>query len=110
MHQILVGKGEQPVYLMARYGNRHGLVARATGTGKTVSLLVLAEGFSRLGVPVFTADVKGDVAGLAMDGSPSKTLQERAAQLGIEGFAPEASPVVLGFARPCGAPPARDRQ
>jgi hypothetical protein len=57
--QILVGKGEQPVYLLAKYGNRHGLVAGATGTGKTVSLMVVAEGFSRLGVPVFMADVKG---------------------------------------------------
>src|SRR5262249_5022584 len=48
---ILIGKGEQPVYLLPRYGNRHGLVAGATGTGKTVSLLVMAEGFSRLGIP-----------------------------------------------------------
>jgi DNA helicase HerA-like ATPase len=63
--QILIGRGDVPVYLQARYGNRHGLVAGATGTGKTVSLMVLAEGFSRLGVPVFMADVKGDVAGLA---------------------------------------------
>ena len=68
MSGILLGKGEQPVYLHAKYGNRHGLVAGATGTGKTVSLMVLAEGFSRLGVPVFMADVKGDVAGLAMPG------------------------------------------
>jgi hypothetical protein len=48
--QILLGKGEQPVYLLAKYGNRHGNVAGATGTGKTVSLMVMAEGFSRLGV------------------------------------------------------------
>jgi helicase HerA-like protein len=64
--QILLGKGEHPVSLLAKYGNRHGLVAGATGTGKTVSLMVMAEGFSRLGVPVFMADVKGDVAGLAL--------------------------------------------
>ena len=64
--RILLGKGDQPVHLLAKYGNRHGLVAGATGTGKTVSLMVMAEGFSRLGVPVFMADVKGDVAGLAM--------------------------------------------
>src|SRR5215475_5075122 len=95
MDQILIGKGENPVYLITRYGNRHGSVAGATGTGKTVSLLVLAEGFSRLGVPVFMADVKGDVAGLAMAGTPSKTIQERVAQIGIEGFAQEPSPVVL---------------
>ncbi|HEY9384770.1 MAG TPA: helicase HerA-like domain-containing protein, partial [Gemmatimonadales bacterium] len=71
MDPILVGKGERQVFLLPQYGNRHGLVAGATGTGKTVSLLVLAEGFSRLGVPVFMADVKGDVAGLAMPGAPS---------------------------------------
>ncbi len=66
MDRILIGKGEQSVHLLAKYGNRHGLVAGATGTGKTISLIVLAEGFSRLGVPVFMADVKGDVAGLAL--------------------------------------------
>src|SRR5215510_14372277 len=95
MDQILIGKGEKPVYLITRYGNRHGLVAGATGTGKTVSLMVLAEGFSRLGVPVFMADVKGDVAGLAMAGTPNKTIQERVAQIGIEGFSQEPSPVVF---------------
>ncbi len=68
MNQILIGKGEKPVHLLARYGNRHGLVAGATGTGKTISLMIMAEGFSRMGVPVFMADVKGDVAGLAMAG------------------------------------------
>ena len=75
--------------------NRHGLVAGATGTGKTVSLLVLAEGFSRLGVPVFLADVKGDVAGLAMPGAGSDKLRERATSLGITDYAPEGSPVVF---------------
>jgi DNA helicase HerA-like ATPase len=93
--RILLGKGAQPVYLLARYGNRHGLVAGATGTGKTVSLMVLAEGFSRLGVPVFMADVKGDVAGLALPGTPDERIRERAAQVGVEGYAPEASPVVF---------------
>jgi len=93
--RILVGKGEQPVHLLAKYGNRHGLVAGATGTGKTISLLVLAEGFSRLGVPVFMADVKGDVAGIAMAGTPSEKIQQRVAQIGIDGYAPEASPVVF---------------
>jgi len=63
MDHILIGKGEQPARLLAKYGNRHGLVAGATGTGKTISLLVLAEGFSRLGVPVFMPDVKGMVNG-----------------------------------------------
>ncbi len=95
MNEILIGKGEKPVHLLARYGNRHGLVAGATGTGKTISLLVLAEGFSRLGVPVFLADVKGDVAGLAMAGAPSEKVRQRVAQIGIEGFAHEPNPVVF---------------
>jgi hypothetical protein len=95
MDTIVIGKGDQPVHVLARYGNRHGLVAGATGTGKTVSLMVLAEGFSRLGVPVFMADVKGDVAGLAMAGTPSEKLTERAARIGIAGYAPEATPVVF---------------
>ncbi|HTO53159.1 MAG TPA: helicase HerA-like domain-containing protein [Myxococcota bacterium] len=95
MLDILLGKGERPVTLLAKYGNRHGLVAGATGTGKTVSLLVLAEGFSRLGVPVFMADVKGDVAGLAAPGNASDAVRQRATQIGVEGWAPEASPVLL---------------
>lgn len=95
MNRILVGKGARQVHLLAKYANRHGLVAGATGTGKTVSLLVLAEGFSRLGVPVVIADVKGDVAGLAMPGTGDEKLLRRAADIGIEGYAPEASPVVF---------------
>jgi DNA helicase HerA-like ATPase len=95
MNDILVGKGTKPVYLQAKYGNRHGLVAGATGTGKTISLLVLAEGFSRIGVPVFMADVKGDVAGLAMAGAPSDKIKQRVEQIGITGYAQEASPVVF---------------
>src|SRR6476659_4502953 len=95
MDRILLGRGDQPVYLLGKYGNRHGLIAGATGTGKTVSLMVLAEGFSRLGVPVFMADVKGDVAGLAMPGASSDKIKERVAQIGIDDYAPEASPVVF---------------
>ena len=95
MNQILIGKGEHPVHLLSKYGNRHGLIAGATGTGKTVSLLVLAEGFSRLGVPVFMVDVKGDVAGLAMAGSPNEKIQQRVAQIGMGGVACEASPVLF---------------
>jgi DNA helicase HerA-like ATPase len=93
--QILIGKGEQPVYLLAQYGNRHGLVAGATGTGKTISLMVLAEGFSRLGVPVFMPDVKGDVAGLALAGITNEKIQQRVAQIGMEGYANEANPVLF---------------
>lgn len=92
---ILIGKGEQLVTLLGRYANRHGLVAGATGTGKTVSLMVLAEGFSRLGVPVFMADVKGDVAGLALPGTASEKVVDRAARTGVTGFQPEATPVVF---------------
>ncbi|MDD4903326.1 MAG: DUF853 family protein [Candidatus Bipolaricaulis sp.] len=95
MNEILVGKGERPVPLLAQYGNRHGLVAGASGTGKTVSLLVLAEGFSRLGVPVFMADVKGDVAGLAMAGVADDRIRQRVAEIGIEGYANEPSPVLF---------------
>ncbi len=95
MDSILIGKANEPVRLLAKYGNRHGLVAGATGTGKTISLLVLAEGFSRLGVPVFMPDVKGDVSGLAAAGTTSETIQQRVAQIGIDGYAFEPSPVVF---------------
>jgi len=93
--KILIGKGDQPVYLLAKYGNRHGLVAGATGTGKTISLLVPAEGFSRLGVPLFMADVKGDVAGMAAAGTASETIRQRVSLIGIEGFSHEANPVLF---------------
>jgi DNA helicase HerA-like ATPase len=95
MEQILIGKGDQLVYLLPKYANRHGLVAGATGTGKTVSLMVLAEAFSRLGVPVFMADVKGDVSGLALPGTPNEKIKERVAQIGMSGYTQEASPVVF---------------
>jgi len=65
-----------PQELLLRFGNRHGLIAGATGTGKTVSLQILAEGFSKAGVPVFMADVKGDLAGLAMAGSHEHKLHD----------------------------------
>jgi uncharacterized protein len=95
MNQILIGKGDYPVHLLAKYGNRHGLVAGATGTGKTISLMVLAEGFSRMGVPVFMADVKGDVAGLALAGITNDKIQQRVAQIGMEGYVNEANPVLF---------------
>jgi uncharacterized protein len=95
MNQILIGKGDRQVHLLSRYGNRHGLIAGATGTGKTISLLVLAEGFSRMGVPVFISDVKGDVSGLAIAGAENEKIRQRAAQIGIESYANEASPVVF---------------
>nr|WP_268960402.1 helicase HerA-like domain-containing protein [Pseudoxanthomonas winnipegensis] len=98
MDPILLGKGltdDIPVHLLPKFGNRHGLVAGATGTGKTVTLMTLAEGFSRLGVPVFMADVKGDVAGLAVAGDGSEKVASRAAQIGVPGYAPAASPTIF---------------
>jgi DNA helicase HerA-like ATPase len=95
VNEILIGKGETQVHLLARYGNRHGLVAGATGTGKSVSLMVMAEGFSRLGVPVFLADVKGDVSGLAQPGTGNDKIAARVQQIGIEGYTSEGSPVVF---------------
>ncbi|HEX4853785.1 helicase HerA-like domain-containing protein [Arenimonas sp.] len=95
MSDILIGKGDLPVRLLGKYGNRHGLVAGATGTGKSVTLMVMAEGFSRLGVPVVMADVKGDIAGLAMAGVSNEKIAARVQQIGVEGYANEASPVVF---------------
>lgn len=92
---IFVGKGEQPVYLLPRLANRHGLIAGATGTGKTVSLQVLAEDFSRRGVPVFMADVKGDLSGISQAGKEHPKLRERADVIGLEGYTYEAFPVVF---------------
>ncbi|WP_330946484.1 helicase HerA-like domain-containing protein [Thermomonas sp. LB-4] len=100
MDPIFVGKAittetSGNVVLLPKYGNRHGLVAGATGTGKTVTLMTLAEGFSRIGVPVFLADVKGDVAGLAVPGTTSEKLQARIDQMGISDYRNEAAPVVF---------------
>ena len=98
MDPILLGKGitdDIPVTLLPRLGNRHGLVAGATGTGKTVTLMTLAEGFSRIGVPVFLADVKGDVSGLAVAGAGTDALLQRAKDLGVADYAPAASPTIF---------------
>ncbi len=92
---ILVGKGTREVRLLLPLANRHGLIAGATGTGKTVSLRVLAEGFSRLGVPVFMADVKGDLAGMAQGGVQDPKFERRAQEVGITDFSFRAVPVVF---------------
>jgi uncharacterized protein len=102
---ILIGKAvtspdslpetDGQVFLQGRLGNRHGLVAGATGTGKTVTLMTIAEGFSRMGVPVFLADVKGDVAGLAVAGAMNDRIQARVKEIGIADYVNEASPVVF---------------
>jgi DNA double-strand break repair helicase HerA and related ATPase len=92
---VPVARAQEDLALLARMANRHGLVAGATGTGKTVTLRVLAEGFSRLGVPVFMADVKGDLSGLARPGDGSGPVQERVKQLGLADFRYEACPVAF---------------
>ena len=93
---VLLGlAGERAITLPLKLGNRHGLIAGATGTGKTVSVLRLVEGFSKAGVPVVIADVKGDVAGLGMPGSPSPRLQARLDALKLADFAFSGLPVAF---------------
>lgn len=87
-----LNKGE---YLALKYGNRHGLVTGATGTGKTVTLQVLAESFSEAGVPVFAADIKGDLSGIAAMGEPKGWITERATQIGFTDYAPAEFPVIF---------------
>ncbi len=81
--KIFIGKGEQPAWLTLALGNRHGLVTGATGTGKTVSLQVMAEGFARAGVPVFAADIKGDLSGIAEIGEAKDFIVKRAREMGL---------------------------
>ncbi|MDP2739551.1 MAG: DUF853 family protein [Pseudorhodobacter sp.] len=93
------GEGHQlPQHLLLKYGNRHGLIAGATGTGKTVTLQILAEGFASAGVPVFMADVKGDLAGLAVAGSAGHKLHpafmQRSRTIGLD-LAYAAFPVLF---------------
>jgi DNA helicase HerA-like ATPase len=93
---ILIGGNDAgQVTLNPRYANRHGLVAGATGTGKTVTLQCLAEGFSDLGVPVFLADVKGDISGISQAGSPHPKVDERVAKIGIEKYIQRGYPVAF---------------
>ena len=94
-NDLLLGQGDALQYLLGAYANRHGLIAGATGTGKTITLQVLAEGFSEIGVPVFCADVKGDLSGIAMPGTSSQKLIDRAAANGLPGWTPSANPVVF---------------
>jgi uncharacterized protein len=92
--RILIGKSDTYQYLILALGNRHGLVAGATGTGKTVTLQVLAEGFSRAGTAVFTADVKGDIAGVSMPGNSQPYFVKRAKDIGIA-YAADEFPVTF---------------
>lgn len=92
---IFLGRSETSETLPLKFANRHGLIAGATGTGKTVTLQIMAEGFSQAGVPVFLADVKGDLAGLSQPGAMQSFLTERAAAVGLADYAPAAFPVVF---------------
>ena len=92
---ILARAGERELALLPAFANRHGLITGATGTGKTVTLQVLAERFAAIGVPVFMADVKGDLSGLGAAGKRSPKLDERLKKLGIEDWRPGAFPAVF---------------
>jgi DNA double-strand break repair helicase HerA and related ATPase len=92
---LLIAKGKNDIALLPRMANRHGLIAGATGTGKTVTLRVLAEQFSGIGVPVFMADVKGDLSGIAKPGGDKPDFADRAKQLGVSNFAFEGFPTVF---------------
>ena len=93
--KIFLGSSTHPEYLALKYGNRHGLVTGATGTGKTVSLQVMAEGFSAAGVPVFAADIKGDLSGVAKMGSPQPWQTQRAAEIGFDDYREDVFPVIF---------------
>jgi len=93
--KIYLGQSTRPEYLALKFGNRHGLITGATGTGKTVSLQVLAEGFSAAGVPVFCADIKGDLSGLAAMGEMKEWQVRRAAEIGFADYAAGKSPAIF---------------
>src|SRR3990172_10850620 len=92
---ILVARGGKDINLLPKMANRHGLVAGATGTGKTVTLQLMAESFSKIGVPVFMADVKGDLSGICMPGSPNPKIDARIKQLGLTGHSFSGCPVTF---------------
>ena len=92
---LIIAKAANEIAILPSMANRHGLIAGATGTGKTVTLRVLAEQFSRIGVPVFMADVKGDLSGMAKPGGDRPEFADRAKQLGVDDFAFEGCPTVF---------------
>jgi DNA helicase HerA-like ATPase len=104
---MLIARGKADVALLPRMANRHGLIAGATGTGKTVTLQVLAEHFSRIGVPVFAADIKGDLSGISQPGTPSERLTQRLQTLGITDHAFAGCPTVFWDVFGEGGHPAR---
>lgn len=93
--KIYLGTSTRPEYLSLKYGNRHGLITGATGTGKTVTLQVLAEGFSRAGVPVFAADIKGDLSGIAKMGQAQGWQTQRAQDIGFTDYQDDVFPVIF---------------
>jgi hypothetical protein len=93
--KLLIGRSIHPEIIELKFANRHGLITGATGTGKTVTLQVLAEGFSAAGVPVFAADIKGDLAGIAMAGKPLPKLVERANEIGLSRYGNAAFPTAF---------------
>src|SRR6201985_1804920 len=92
---IFIAQSKEQIFLLPKMANRHGLMAGATGTGKTVTLQTLAENFSARGVPVFMADVKGDLAGISQPGGNNPKVVARAKELGITDYKGEAYPVVF---------------
>lgn len=92
---ILLAKDTEEIFLLPKMANRHGMIAGATGTGKSVTLRVLAESFSRQGIPVFMADVKGDLAGISQAGGDNPKVSERLQQVGRDDFNYQAYPVVF---------------
>ena len=92
-HKVWLATGETPVYLEPSMANRHGLIAGATGTGKTVTLKVLAESFSDMGVPVFLADIKGDLSGMCETGVETKHIRRSIDNMKLENFTYSACPV-----------------
>ncbi|MEP7340182.1 MAG: helicase HerA-like domain-containing protein [Acidobacteriota bacterium] len=92
---IFIAKDNEEIYLLPKMSNRHGLIAGATGTGKSVTLRVMAEAFSKLGIPVFMADVKGDLAGICQPGGDNPKVTERVEQFGLGDFAYTAFPVMF---------------
>jgi DNA helicase HerA-like ATPase len=93
--KIYLGSSTRPEYLALKYANRHGLITGATGTGKTVSLQVLAEGFSAAGVPVFAADIKGDLSGIAAMGEMKDWQTKRATEIGLTEYAAAKFPTMF---------------
>jgi uncharacterized protein len=92
---LLIARGKETLYLLPAMSNRHGLIAGATGTGKTVTLQVMAEAFSRIGVPVFAADVKGDLSGISQPGTDNTKIADRVKKLHLDDFSFAGCPVTF---------------